>query len=86
MNVGKTKLMILGSKQRLRSLNNDTIYIEYDGNPIERCSSIKCLGVIIDENLLWHDHVDSVCKKVFAGLAVLRRIKPFIDDYTLKLL
>ena len=86
LNVGKTKLMILGSKQRLRSLNNDTIYIEYDGNPIERCSSIKCLGVIIDENLLFHDHVDSVCKKVFAGLAVLRRIKPFIDDYTLKLL
>ena len=86
LNVDKTKLMIIGSKQRLRSCKDECIDIEYDGKKIERCTSTKCLGVIIDENLLWHDHVDSVCKKVFAGLAVLRRIRPFIDDNTLRLL
>ena len=86
LNVDKTKLMIIGSKQRLRSCRDEPIYIEYEGKPIERCISTKCLGIIIDENLLWHDHVDSICKKVFAGLAVLRRIRPFIDDNSLKLL
>ena len=30
--------------------------------------------------------MDYVCKKVFAGLAVLRRIRPFIENNTLKLL
>ena len=44
------------------------------------------LRVILDDNLLWHDHVAYVCKKVFAGLAILRRIRPFIDDNSLKLL
>ena len=86
LNVDKTKLMIIGSKQRLRSCENTSINIFYDGNPIERCTKIKCLGVIIDENILWHNHVDFVCKKVFAGLAVLRRIRPFVDNCTLKLL
>ena len=63
LNVDKTKLMLIGSKQRLRSSNAESIHIFYDGKEIERCTSIKCLGIIIDENLLWHDQVKSVCKK-----------------------
>ena len=68
--------MIIGSSHRLRSCKEESIHIEYDGKPIERCKNAKCLGVgvIIDENLLWHDHVDYLCKKVFAGFAVLRII------------
>ena len=86
LNVDKTKLMIIGSKQRLHSINAESIHILYDGKEIERCTSIKCLGIIIDENLLWHDQVNSVCKKVFAGLALLKRIRQFVNDNTLKLL
>ena len=86
LNAEKTKLMVIGSRQRLRICNNESIHIEYDGKVIERCFTIKCLGVIIDENILWHDHVKSVCKKVFAGLAVLRRVRPFVDDNILNLL
>lgn len=78
--------MLIGSKQRLRSSNAESIHIFYDGKEIERCTSIKCLGIIIDENLLWHDQVKSVCKKVFAGLALLKRIGQFVNDNTLKLL
>ena len=75
--------MVIGSRQRLRICNNESIHIEYDGKVIERCFTLKCLGVIIDENILWHDHVKSVCKKV---VAVLRRVRPFVDDNILNLL
>ena len=78
--------MILGSKQRLNIYRNDCIRITYNGAEISQCSSIKCLGVIIDRHLLWHDQVDSVCKKIFAGLAMLKRIRPFVENDTLKLL
>lgn len=43
LNVDKTKLMVIGSKQRLNSCKDEPIFIEYNGRPIERCSNIKCL-------------------------------------------
>ena len=42
--------------------------------------------VIIDENLLWHEHVDFLCKKVIASLSMLKRIRNFLDERELLLL
>ena len=86
LNVDKTKLMIIGSKQKLNSCHDNDISITYNGIEIEHCASFKCLGVVIDKHLLWHDHVNSVCRKIYAGLAMLKRIRPFVEDDTLKLL
>ena len=86
LNTEKTKVMVLGSKQKLHIYRNYCFHITYNGAEISQCSSIKCLGVIIDRHLLWHDQVDSVCKKIFAGLAMLKRIRPLVENDTLKLL
>ena len=47
---------------------------------------MKCLGVIIDESLLWHEHIDHVCKKVIASLSMLKRIRPSLGEKSLSLL
>ena len=86
LNTGKTKFMIIGSKQKLSTCSNNSIHITYDGVEINECASFKCLGIIIDKHLLWHEQVDFVCKKIFAGLAMLKRIRPFVENDTLKLL
>ena len=86
LNVEKTKFMIIGSKKRLNLYKNISFFIKYENIDIEKCSSFKCLGIIIDENLLWYNHVDHICRKIFAGLAMLRRVKPFVDEASLKLL
>ena len=43
----------------------------------------KYLGVIIDCNLRWQEHVDNLCKRISMKLAVLRRIKPFLPKKSL---
>jgi hypothetical protein len=29
---------------------------------IDRVSSVKCLGIVIDENLTWSNHIESLCQ------------------------
>ena len=88
LNVDKTHMMILGTKQRLNKYDksDSVISIQFDGTAIDRVYSTKCLGVIIDDKLLWHDHVDYVCKKVCAAIAVFKRAKPYIDLATSKII
>ena len=54
--------------------------------PVEQCTMIKCLRVMIDEHLSWSYHVDYVCKKVYASLSMLRRVRPYVDENTLNIL
>ena len=35
----------------------------------------KCLGLQIDENLIWYCHFDTICKKASAGIEDMRNIK-----------
>lgn len=39
-------------------IQNNDIYI--DSNPIERVDDMKFLGVVIDKNLNWKSHIDSL--------------------------
>ena len=45
--------------------------------------SYTCLGVKLDENLNWHEHVEMICKKVGAGIGAMQRIKPYVPINTL---
>ena len=38
----------------------------------------KVLGIIIDNNLTWSQHVDKVCKKITTNLLLLSRIKDYL--------
>jgi hypothetical protein len=42
--------------------------------------------VIIDKRLLWDKHIEKICKKVGAGIAVMKRIKPFVPIETMRLI
>ena len=82
INASKTKTMIIGSRQRLSTLGTNVLSIDINDMTLQDTSCEKMLGVIIDKELTWHDHVDNVCKIVNSKLALLRRIKPFIDTTT----
>ena len=67
LNTDKTKFMLIGTPQKLYNITSaeGSIRIEFNGDVIEQCTMIKCLGVMIDEHLSWSYHVDYVCKKVY---------------------
>ena len=57
-----------------------------NGKTIHSTDSFECLGVIIGKRLLWDKHIEKICKKVGAGIAVMKRIKPFVPIETMRLI
>ena len=53
---------------------------------IESVPSQKCLGVDLDNRLLFDICIENLCKKICSGIGALRRIKPFVPLRPLKML
>ena len=51
--------------------------------PIERVSSIRVLGTVINENLSWKDHMLSLKNKLRDTLGAVIRVKPFLNKNAL---
>ena len=51
---------------------------------IERTSSIKFLGVLLDEHLSWKAHFKTVENKLAKNVELLYRAKQFLDETSLK--
>ncbi len=51
-------------------INNNKIIVE---------SSVKLLGIIIDNKLEFNDHIAELCKRARNKLAALKRLRPFIS-------
>jgi hypothetical protein len=78
----KTKLMFIGSAYNIRNKIGDKSVI-FRNMPLTHYRSFKCLGVELDEHLSWEVHVNAICKKISAGIGVLKRTKPFVPNETL---
>ena len=66
----KTKFMFIGSRQKFNTLSNP-LELSIDNVPIEHVSSVKSLGMIIDENLRWQTHIDKLSEKVVSGIGAI---------------
>ena len=55
LNVKKTQLLLLEGKRREAELNQVEVWLEDQVLP--RSSSVRCLGVWIDDKLSWNDHI-----------------------------
>lgn len=78
----KTKLMFIGSRYNIQNKIGDKS-VMFKNVPLIRYRSFKCLGVELDEHLTWEVHVNAICKKVGAGIGLLKRTKPFVPNETL---
>ena len=47
-------------------------------NEIKRSESIKFLGVFLDENLTWKDHIRYLENKIAKNIGLLFRSKPYL--------
>ena len=62
LNVSRSKFMLIGGPRKLNTLQEFTLTIKE--KELDRVNSYKYLGVIINENLSWTDHVDYIKTKV----------------------
>lgn len=79
LNVSKTKWMIL-SKSELNNINS----IKINNEEIERVKVFKYLGITIDENLKFNEHLTVIKKKISSKTYLLSRIRKKIDVHTAK--
>ena len=69
--------MLIGSQFMLSQINSD-FTVKVNNTPLERVIKHKSLGVKIDESWNWRLHIDTISKKISAGLAILKRVSHFI--------
>ena len=78
LNADKCKLLI-SNRQDDISINIDNEYISCD-------KSVKLLGVTIDNELTFKEHISNICKKVSLKLHALARVSKFINEDKLRLI
>ena len=47
---------------------------------ISRVTEAKFLGVIINENLKWNNHIEGVCSKISKSIGVIYKARHIVDD------
>ena len=82
LNTTKTEFMLIGTRQRLSTLRNHP-KPQINGTPIDEVTSAKSLGVLIDSNLSWDEHINKITKKIAQGIGAIKRVRDFLPRTTL---
>ena len=73
LNIKKSQFMLIGSNARLHRINS--IVLSADGEQLKEAYCFPYLGLIINQNLTWEDHIEHLRNKITKKLGLLRRIK-----------
>ena len=84
VNVSKSQLLLLARRHRRNELSSIQIFLA--GNLIQPKSCVKYLGILVDSDLAWTEHIHSIRKKCLAVLSVIRRISIYMPTTLLKTL
>ena len=68
--------MLIGSHKKLANISSMSVSI-FDCN-IDSVNTFKYLGIILETDFTWSDHVEHVITRVNQRLSLLRRIKYFL--------
>ena len=88
LNIAKTKCIYFEKKRNKliknsasnnyhsnSSVNNDNLNIYIDNNQVLQCSSTNFLGITIDKNLDWKEHISNILLKVNRNVGLISRMK-----------
>ena len=78
-NASKCHLFVSGNKHK-------HVWAKIGDDQIWEARTVKLLGVTIDNELKFDEYISNVCKKAQRKLAVLTRIKKYLDFKKLRLL
>jgi len=79
LNPDKSDAIIIGTHQRSFSYSNITT-IDVAGSTIPLADHIKVLGVTLDKQLTFDDHVSAVCKSAYYHIRAMRHIRPAVTE------
>ena len=74
--------MLFGTHNKTKKLNNQ-LKISIDGTEIDQVNAFRFLGITIDQNLTWKNHIDELGKKCSSSIGILYRVKHFLPEMAL---
>ena len=80
INVGKTKAMIFGTRNKIK--RNRTGKLTLNGRGVDFVTSYKYLGVILDQTLSFNKHINNCIKNVAHKMYLLSKVRPYINVTT----
>ncbi|XP_065651287.1 uncharacterized protein LOC136079476 [Hydra vulgaris] len=83
INIEKTKWTLFNPKSKKHLLPNDMPQIYIDNIQIKQSKVILFLGVFIDENLTWKNHIETLRNKVSKNIGVLHKARSFVNRHAL---
>ena len=91
VNASKTNYMIMGTPKMTLMNNtggneNENFDIILDDVKLARVNNTKFLGVIIDENLTWKNHIDGITKTISRNIGIMNKLKFFVPERILRTL
>ena len=79
LNIDKTNFMVFKGKNK----NHHDPHIMINGSCIDQVQKAKFLGVIIDCNLRWTDHIKHVTQKISKGIGIIIKARKYFNCETL---
>ena len=81
LNTVKSEYMVISKKQEWNNLQ-----INLNGAELKRSTCVKYLGLYIDSQLTWEQHILQLCKKISPAVGILGRITKYLPLKYRKLL
>ena len=84
LNTSKSSFTIFKScRKKINNLPNSIDFLNYN---IERKSSVKFLGIILDEHLTWNQHINDLCNKLRSLFHIFYNIRRYLSKENIKTL
>ena len=86
LNVVKTQAMVIGSQPNLKKIADKSVEMpsfSIGDSVNDLVKNVEYLGVQLDSNLNWNQHMKVLCSKVSRAIGFLKRAKQFVPKETL---
>ena len=77
----KSEVTKIGSPPAL--MNTGDVVIKLNNQILKEVSTYKYLGVLLDNQLIWKDHLLYICKRIYPKLSLLNKVSSFLPRYVL---
>ena len=79
LNINKTKVMLITSRQKRTTLSNADLTLWYNDIDVNITTCDKVLGIHVDNNLTWNNHLNFLSKKLSSFMWLLSKIRTYLS-------
>ena len=81
LNLNKTNYILFSSNRKACPNSLGTVII--DAKEIPQVSSVKFLGVYVDQHLTWKTHIEQISRKIAINIGIIKRISYILSPHIL---